>query len=54
MKETRRLSYKMAKRAANKTVDNAKYEPCDDLYVKLETKEGEKRTYKLAKVRDEN
>lgn len=44
--------YIISKRVANKAVSIAKYESYDDLYAKLETKEGEKGIYRLAKVRE--
>ena len=43
--------YKEAKRAAKKAVAEAKDQVFEAFYQKLETKEGEKYIYKLAKAR---
>lgn len=45
-------NYKLAQKVVYKAVSKAKYEAFDDLYAKLETKEGEKRIYNLAKMRE--
>lgn len=45
-------NYKVAQMAMNKAVSKAKYEAYDDLYIKLGTNKGEKRIYKLYKVRE--
>ncbi|XP_057535488.1 uncharacterized protein LOC130813662 [Amaranthus tricolor] len=47
----KRVSYKEAKRATKKTVTEAKSHGYEDLYRKLDTKEGEKQVIKLAKTR---
>ncbi|XP_057537974.1 uncharacterized protein LOC130815499 [Amaranthus tricolor] len=47
----KRVSYKEAKRAAKKAVTEAKNRGHEDLYRKLDTKEGEKQIFKLARTR---
>ena len=46
-----RVSYKEAKRAVKKAVTEAKNRGYEDLYRKLDTKEGEKQIFKLARTR---
>ena len=48
----RRMTYKEACRAAKKAVAKAKAEAYKELYEHLETKEGEKQAYRLAKQKD--
>ncbi|XP_057543373.1 uncharacterized protein LOC130821601 [Amaranthus tricolor] len=47
----KRVSYKEAKRVAKKAVTEAKNRGYEDLYQKLDTKEGEKQIFKLARTR---
>ena len=47
----KRVSYKEAKRAAKKAVTKAKNRGYEDLYRKLDTKEGEKQIFKLVRTR---
>ena len=47
----KRVSYKEAKRAAKKAVMEDKNRGYEDLYRKLDTKEGEKQFLKLAMTR---
>ncbi|XP_057526537.1 uncharacterized protein LOC130805768 [Amaranthus tricolor] len=47
----KRVSYKEAKRAAKKAVTEAKNRGYEDLYRKLDTKEEEKKIFKLARTR---
>jgi len=51
-RESSRVRYKEAKKIAKKVVAVAKSMAYDRLYRKLETKEGEKEVFKLARVRD--
>jgi len=51
-KDISRVSYKAAKKVAKKAVDVAKSKTFDRLYQKLETKEGEKEVFKLARARE--
>ena len=51
-KEFKRGRYKAAKKVAKKAVAVAKCGAYDRLYQKLETKEGEKEVFKLARVRE--
>ncbi|KAK9671053.1 hypothetical protein RND81_12G003600 [Saponaria officinalis] len=44
--------YKEARRAAKKTVRDARAKVNQEMYAKLDTKEGEKDIYKLARIRD--
>ena len=44
--------YKMANKKVKKAVTDAKMKAYDDLYTRLDSKEGEKRIYKLAKARE--
>ena len=44
--------YKTAKKAAKRQVAKAKSEACSKLYGDLETKEGQKNIFKVAKQRD--
>ena len=48
---SKREIYKEAKRVAKKAVAEAKRRDYEDFYKKLDTKEGEKHIFKLAKVR---
>ena len=50
--DQRRMTYKEACRAAKKAVAKAKAESYKELYEHLETKEGEKEAYRLAKQKD--
>ena len=50
--ENTKQIYKEKKSKAKKTVAMAKGSAYDDLYARLETKEGEKELYKLARQRD--
>ena len=50
-KNTKKI-YKEKKSKAKKTVVMAKERAYDDLYARLETKEGEKELYRLARQRD--
>ncbi|GMP51562.1 hypothetical protein CsSME_00017746 [Camellia sinensis var. sinensis] len=45
-------SYRLADKEVKKVVKNAKLKAYDDLYSGLDSKEGEKRVYKLAKIRE--
>ena len=47
----KRNFYKEAKLVAKKAVVKSKTLACEDFYKKLDTKEGEKHIFKLAKVR---
>ena len=47
----KRVNYKEAKRAAKKAVTEAKNRDYEDLYWKLDTKEGGKQIFKLARTR---
>ena len=47
----KRVSYKEAKRAAKKAVTKEKNRGYEDLYQKLDNKEGEKQIFKLASTR---
>ena len=47
----KRESYKEAKQAAKKAVTEAKNRGYEDMYRKLDTKEGEKQIFKLARTR---
>ena len=51
-KEVRVAMYMAAKKLANKAVTIAKNNAYDRLYQKLETKEGEKDVFKLARARE--
>jgi len=51
-KEISRGRYKAAKKATKKVVTAAKSSAYDKLYRKLETKEGEKEVFKLARARE--
>ena len=51
-REIRRVRYKGAKEVAKKVVVVAKNLAFDRLYHRLETKEGEKEVFKLARVRE--
>jgi len=51
-KEISRVRYKATKKAAKKVVAIAKSKTYDKLYQKLETKEGEKKVFKLARARE--
>ena len=44
--------YKEKKNKAKKTVAMAKGRPYEDFYARLQTKEGEKELYRLARQRD--
>ena len=48
---SKREIYKEAKRVAKKEVAEAKWRAYEDFYKKLDTKEGEKHIFKLAKAR---
>ncbi|XP_057515629.1 uncharacterized protein LOC130797162 [Amaranthus tricolor] len=48
-----RVSYKEAKRAEKKAVTEAKNRAYKDFFRKLDTKEGEKQIFKLARTRSE-
>ena len=50
--ENTKKIYKEKKSKAKKTVAMAKGRAYDDLYARLETKEGEKELYRLARQRD--
>ena len=50
--DQRRMTYKETCRAAKKAVAKAKAEAYKELYEHLETKEGEKEAYRLAKQKD--
>ena len=47
----KKVSYKEAKRAAKKAVTKEKNRGYEDLYQKLDNKEGEKQIFKLASTR---
>jgi len=51
-KEISRVRYKAAKKVAKKAIAVAKSMTYDRLYPKLETKEGEKEVFKLARARE--
>jgi len=51
-REIMRVRYKAAKKVAKKAVTIAKYMAFDRLYHRLETKEGEKKVFKLARVKE--
>ena len=51
-REIRRVRYKAAKKVAKKAVAVAKNLAFDRLYHKLETNEGEKEVFKLARARE--
>ena len=44
--------YKMAKKAAKRAVSEASGRAYEDLYQRLDTKEGEREIYKMAKIRE--
>ena len=48
----KRIGYKAAKKVARRAVAVAKSQAFDRLYHRLETKEGEKEVFKLARVRE--
>lgn len=45
-------SYGLANKEVKKVVRETKLKAYDDLYTRLDSKEGEKRVYKLAKIRE--
>ncbi|GMP25038.1 hypothetical protein CsSME_00002089 [Camellia sinensis var. sinensis] len=45
-------SYRLANKEVKKVVRETKLKVYDDLYTRLDSKEGEKRVYKLAKIRE--
>jgi len=51
-KEISRVRYKVAKKVAKKAIAVAKSITFDRLYQKLETKEGKKEVFKLARARE--
>jgi len=51
-REIRRVRYKAAKKVANKVVAVTKSMDFDRLYHRLETKEGDKEIFKLARARE--
>jgi len=51
-KEVNRMHYRIAKREAKKAVAVAKNYAYERLYHRLESKEGEKEVFKLARVRE--
>ena len=51
-REIRRVRYKAAKKVAKKAMAVAKNLAFDRLYHRLETKEGEKEVFKLARARE--
>ena len=51
-KEISRVRYKAAKKVAKEAIAVAKSRAYDRLYQKLETKEGEKEVFKLARARE--
>ncbi|GMP48558.1 hypothetical protein CsSME_00015871 [Camellia sinensis var. sinensis] len=44
--------YRLTNKEAKKVVRETKLKAYDDLYTRLDSKEGEKRIYKLAKIRE--
>ena len=44
--------YKVAKKAAKRAVSEARGRAYEDLYQRLNTKEGERDIYKMAKIRE--
>ena len=44
--------YKLAKKAAKRAVSEARGRAYEDLYQRLDTKEGERDIYKMAKIRE--
>jgi hypothetical protein len=44
--------YKMAKKATKRVVSEARGRAYEDLYQRLDTREGEKDIYKMAKIRE--
>ena len=44
--------YKLAERVAKRAVSVAKCKTYDDLYQRLDTKEGEKDIYRMARIRE--
>ena len=50
--EVSRKNYKVARKKASRVVAKARADACEELYDKLETKEGERQLYRLAKQRD--
>jgi len=51
-KEISRVRYNVAKKVAKKSIAVAKSTAYDRLYQKLETKEGKKEVFKLARARE--
>ena len=48
------MEYRRAKKSARKSVAVAKTEACRDLYADLETPEGEKIIYRIARSRNKS
>ncbi len=53
-RQEERVVYRQANKAAKKEVAISKAHPLDEVYKELETPEGERKIYRIAKARDKS